>query len=206
MECSYHNSAVPLAVRSLVEQTQQEFEDLIVRRNELSWQINKISNAIRALRAILDLEIFPGVGNNNILSEVDKDRNAIASISEKNEALVPSFQLKRACRIALMECEGPVSTSQLHKRILRRDSCDLSGYADPVAILTATLTSLALQGDAQLIRHGNSSYWQRILLPCPTVAFAESDRRSRKNTLTRASRRPQKDVEQEQIVIHSALN
>jgi hypothetical protein len=206
MECSHHSSAVPLAVRTLVEQAKQEFEDLIARRNELSWQINKINNAIRALRAILDLEIFPGVSNNEILSEVDKNENAPAGISEKNEAPVSSFQLERACRIALMECEGPVSTSELYKRILRRDSCDLSGHANPVAILTATLTNLALEGEAQLIRHGNSSYWQRILLPRPTASFTVSDRRPRKNTSTRGSRRLQKYVEQDQIIIHPALN
>ncbi|HZR55546.1 MAG TPA: hypothetical protein VFA74_01630 [Terriglobales bacterium] len=211
MEHSYHNSEIPLAVRTLVEQTQDEFEELMARRNELSWQINKISNAIRALRAIVDLQIFPGVAHNEIFPEGLAlngigDNDGLPDISEKNETPVSSFQLKRACRIALMESEGPVSTSELYKRILRRDSCDLSGYANPVAILTATLTSLALQGEAQLIRYGNSSYWQRILLPRATVSLSQPDRRSQKNRSTGGSRRPRKYIESEQITIHSGLN
>jgi hypothetical protein len=194
MEGSFPSPEVPPAVRALVERAQEEFEVLIARRDELSWHINKIGNAIRALESVVALELLSGLDHNGKLTdgltreqadENDND-NGLANFSAKNdtpaETPVSDFQLKRACRIALMESEAPASSQELYNRILRRDSCDLRDYENPAAILDATLTELALAGEAQLIRRGNCSYWQRIVLPRRAI-LAESCRQPRKNPL-----------------------
>jgi hypothetical protein len=203
MEISSQASEIPPVVRALVEETREEFEDLIARRKQLSWQISKISNALRALSSVLDLQLLPEPVHDEIfaepsaLNERDKDDNALLKSSRKNnQPLVSRTQLKRACRIALMETEGPASLREIAERIIRRGSCDLGGCKNPAAILNSALTSLALEGEAQLIRKGNCSYWQRLLQSGPTVS-GESGRRSRRNMSARRSPPPREHVEHE---------
>jgi hypothetical protein len=203
MEISSQASEIPLVVRALVEETREEFEDLIARRKQLSWQISKINNALRALSSVLDLQLLPEPVHDEIfaepsaLNERDKDDNALLKSSRKNnQPLVSRTQLKRACRIALMETEGPASLREIAERIVLRGSCDLSVCKNTAAVLNSALTSLALEGEAQLIRKGNCSYWQRLLQSRPTVP-GESGRRSRRNASARPSPPPRKHVEHE---------
>jgi hypothetical protein len=203
MEISSHASEIPFVIRALVEETREEFEDLIARRKQLSWQISKINNALRALSSVLDLQLLPEpvpeeiFAEHSALSEPDKNGNALLESSRKNnQPLVSRTQLKRACRIALMETEGPASLREIAERILRRGSCDLSESKNTAAVLNSALTSLALEGEAQLIRKGNCSYWQRLLQSRPTV-LGQLPRRSRGKTSARRSPPPREHVEHE---------
>jgi hypothetical protein len=201
MEISSQASEIPFVIRALVEETREEFEDLIARRKQLSWQISKINHALRALSSVLALQLLPEPVHEEIfaehsaLSERDKDDNALLKSSRKNnQPLVSRTQLKRACRIALMETEGPASLREIAERIVLRGSCDLSVCKNPATVLNSALTSLALEGEAQLIRKGNCSYWQRLLQSRPTV-HGESGRR--RNTSARRSPPSREHVEHE---------
>jgi hypothetical protein len=55
--------------------------------------------------------------------------------------------LERACRIALMEGEGPVSTEVIYDRIVRRGSITFLGYRRPFRAIASAMSALSKRGE-----------------------------------------------------------
>jgi hypothetical protein len=76
----------------------------------------------------------------------------------------PRVRLERACRIALMEGEGPVSAEAIYERVLRRGSLGFLGYKRPFSVIAAAMSALCKEGEARMeIRPHNSSAAKRGL-------------------------------------------
>jgi len=62
----------------------------------------------------------------------------------------PRTDLERACRIALLEVEGPVSVEAIYDRIVRRGSLMFSGYKRPFLAISSAMSTLVRRGEAML--------------------------------------------------------
>jgi hypothetical protein len=67
--------------------------------------------------------------------------------------------LRRACRIALLETEHPQSCMEIHERIIKRGSLDLSRYENPIVLLTLQLKSMLNAGDIICVPDGDQPRW-----------------------------------------------
>jgi hypothetical protein len=85
----------------------------------------------------------------------------------------PRYDLERACRIALMEGEGPVSVEVIYERVLRRGSLTFYGYRRPFRAITVVMTSLTRRNEVAVElkpTEGNTSgrrhkrLWTRVVL------------------------------------------
>jgi hypothetical protein len=70
-------------------------------------------------------------------------------------------ELERACRIALLETEGPVSVEVIHERIVRRGSVMFFGYKRPFRAISRAMCALVRQGEANLLGTGSQRQWHR---------------------------------------------
>jgi len=72
-------------------------------------------------------------------------------------------ELERACRIALMEKEGPASVELIYDRIVRRGSLMFLSYKRPFRAITLALGALVKLGQASLLKTGRQRRWQRAI-------------------------------------------
>jgi hypothetical protein len=70
-------------------------------------------------------------------------------------------ELERACRIALMETEGPASVEIIYERIVRRGSLMFLSYKRPFRAITLAMGALVKLGQASLQKTGRQRRWQR---------------------------------------------
>ncbi|HMD15051.1 MAG TPA: hypothetical protein VKH18_00180 [Terriglobales bacterium] len=70
-------------------------------------------------------------------------------------------ELERACRIALMEKEGPASVEIIYDRIVRRGSLMFLSYKRPFRAITLAMGALVKLGQASLLKTGRQRRWQR---------------------------------------------
>jgi hypothetical protein len=168
---------IPPAVRALVDQAEKEFKDLVVCRDEISWRITKLSRAIRELGGVLNhkrkytfpLPIRPTLKEsfiaNDCADEPSTNHEPAHQVpsSEQNGTNLTDVQVRRACRIALMEACAPASLHELYDRIQRRGSCDFRGCRYPMAVLRRALQHLESEGEAQVIHGGDGVCWHRTL-------------------------------------------
>jgi len=64
------------------------------------------------------------------------------------------WQLERACRIALLESDGPLSVESLYDRVERRGSITFSGYRRPFRAIVLAMNALVKRGEASLLGEG----------------------------------------------------
>lgn len=69
-----------------------------------------------------------------------------------------STELKRACRIALMESDRPQGCEQILQRIRRRGSVCIEGIDDPKAAITQELRKMVAAGE--VVQKEDSQFWQ----------------------------------------------
>lgn len=77
----------------------------------------------------------------------------------KNIAPVRS-KLERACRIALMETQEPVSVETIYDRIERRGSFTFAGYKHPFRAIMLAMGAMVRQGEASLYNEGGHRRWR----------------------------------------------
>jgi hypothetical protein len=74
-------------------------------------------------------------------------------------------KLERACRIALMETEGPAAVEMIYDRILRRGSLMFWGYKRPFRAIALAMGALVKMGEASLLKTERQRRWQRATPP-----------------------------------------
>lgn len=67
-------------------------------------------------------------------------------------------ELRRACRIALMESDRPQCCEQILQRIRRRESVCVDGFDDPVIAIAQELSEMLTDGE--VISNKNNELWQ----------------------------------------------
>jgi len=70
--------------------------------------------------------------------------------------------LRRACRIALLETANAISGSELMARIIRRGSFCFADRDSAVLAIDQELTAMAEQGEVQAINSSSQRLWQRV--------------------------------------------
>jgi len=70
--------------------------------------------------------------------------------------------LRRACRIALLETANAISDSELMARIIRRGSFCFADRDSAVLAIDQELTAMAEQGEVQAINSSSQRLWQRV--------------------------------------------
>jgi hypothetical protein len=84
-------------------------------------------------------------------SDVSPRRKRLRSLTWPLPPRPTRVQLERACRIALMETDHPVSVEMVYERIVRRGSLEFVGYKRPFRVIASALTTLVKRGEARLL-------------------------------------------------------
>ena len=106
--------------------------------------MKRVGELRKAVRRLVDLYGGQNLGNSS-------DR----SFAEANSAL------QRACRIALMEIDGPASTIDLYDRILRRGSFQFGESDEPLVSIAIALNCLVRTNEAITTGRKAQRRWQR---------------------------------------------
>lgn len=83
-------------------------------------------------------------------SPVSQKSRQLRSLIRIQEKRPPRIALERACRIALMEAEGPASVETIYDRIVRRGSLLFFGYKRPLRAIATAMSALVKRGEAAL--------------------------------------------------------
>jgi hypothetical protein len=75
----------------------------------------------------------------------------------------PLGQLRRACRIALMEAGGTASLDEIRSRIVRRGSFSFPDSGLSESVIVQTLDSMAASAEVRCQQNGAQLVWQRIV-------------------------------------------
>jgi hypothetical protein len=84
----------------------------------------------------------------------------LRSLIRLQEKRPPRTALERACRIALMEADGPASPETIYDRIVRRGSLPFFGYKRPLRAIASAMSALVKRGEASLHADDESSCWK----------------------------------------------
>lgn len=170
MEAAASNSAI-----ALVEQMQAELRDLMLRRE---WHVRRIQNlrqVMRGLRAIssapfIDLPADPAspAVHKRVTAPFSASRAAAvvpcrhlqSGMQRKTERV--NVQLQRACRIALLEAEKPVSLEEICTRIVRRGSFSFVNPERANLFLLQVLNAMAEDGEVHRLESAPCWRWERL--------------------------------------------
>jgi len=84
-------------------------------------------------------------------------------------------ELARACRIALMDTDGPVSVETIYDRIERRESFTFAHYKHPFRAIVLAMGAMVRTGEVRLVNDGGRRRWRWVTerapfeRPTPTV-------------------------------------
>lgn len=143
-------------IRNLVRQAERKLETLQERRATLRRRI-------QALRLLGKAFAGPDHGVAQPTEHLLRQNRAAAidhhtPVSRRPDRDMPS-NLRRACRIALMESEQPQSDAQILERIRNRQSAAFNG-SDPLTAVDSELNKMVSDGESQLIGSGVLRRWQ----------------------------------------------
>ena len=83
-----------------------------------------------------------------------------------------STELRRACRIALIESDRPQSCEQILQRIRRRESVCIEDFQDPLNAITKELGEML--ADGEVIQKTNDQLWQLNRDSCRCIGRTSS--------------------------------
>jgi len=162
------------SVSAVLAQMQTELRDLLTRREDLARRIRNLHQLTRGLHELAKAPVCnqiyaapsptPKNGSapcacSRIIPEGSGQQAPSSALCKTNRM---NLGLRRACRIALLEGEGPVSLEELYARILRRGSFSFVNLKTASPLLLRGLQALAEGGEAQLLENAPGLRWQRV--------------------------------------------
>jgi hypothetical protein len=142
----------------LVRRAETKLVGLHVNRSQLRRRIRALHYLLRTLDTKLSLSkltapaLHPEAGKSNFNHDQGSD-------VERNSGIVgSSTELRRACRIALMESDRPQPCEQILQRIRRRESVCIDGFPDPEIAVAQELR--AMLADGEVISKKDNQLWQ----------------------------------------------
>jgi hypothetical protein len=163
------------SVAALVEQMQAELRDLMSRRECLVRRIQTMRQVMRGVRAIssapfsyLSAEPASAAMHKSATAPFPANRAAAgvpcrhlqSGMQRKTENV--NAQLQRACRIALLEAEKPVSLEEICTRIVRRGSFSFTNPERANPVLLQVLNAMAEDGEVHLLQSAPCRRWERM--------------------------------------------
>jgi len=165
-------------VHGLLAQLQTELLSLVMRREDLARRIRSAHQVTRGLREISSAAAFTrpcaeasSPARDDSVTALSAAKHTLSGRSgrhlrpqmqNKTDAVNPSLQ--RACRIALLEGEGPLSMEEICTRIVRRGSFLFANPAGANAALLRVLNAMAQCGEVHLIESARGWSWERVAL------------------------------------------
>jgi hypothetical protein len=169
-------------LRSGVESASEVLGAVIHELRELRASYNRVAKRIRVLRGAmhalqeLDAQSFCDRSEQVAVEIASRGRPSEPNTmlaSEEAVCRLPAIQkrsthnnqnpdLKRACRIALLETANAVSDSELLARIIRRGSFCFADTDSALLAIDEQLTAMAEQGEVLAINNSSQRLWQRI--------------------------------------------
>lgn len=110
-------------------------------------------------------------------------RQRLRSLTWPRPPRPPLAKLERACRIALMETDQPLSVEAIYDRIVRRESFVFSGHKRPFRAIAFAMARLARRGEAIVfatwsdvivLRNRAQRVWRRAITAPPQVTPART--------------------------------
>jgi len=151
-----------------------ELRDLLARHRHVTSRIHTLRIAVDALR---ELEADP-VNRESARAQHGSTSRPSASSQNKTTANTSLYsrdtsrrrrtartentELRRACRIALMETDNSVSNEEVHARIVRRGSFFFADAESPAFMIAEQLSAMAEDGEICRVTEKSKSLWQRL--------------------------------------------
>ena len=164
------------ATHELVKRAEAKLVGMQANRSQLRRRIRALHYLLKTINTEIpplesaDPAADPAAQNSNIdqdqLSEIGRGLGAaVSSRTEKKETTTSgstvaavSTELRRACRIALMESDRPQCCEQILQRIRRRESICIEGFSDPMFAVSHELRSML--ADGEVIQKKDNQLWQ----------------------------------------------
>ena len=139
-------------VQEVVKAAHEELRQLMRQRADIMKRIGTLKQTIAGLANLFGDEIL----SEDLLDLIDR----------KTGGRQPGFT--KACRMALMEAERPLSVREVCERIQQRMPAILMRHKDPLASVTTVLNRLVDYGEAQsVVRENGRRAWQWVSEPTP---------------------------------------
>ena len=167
---SDHDSPLPPVVET-VSPASSEFGILSLRYSELSRDVARLRDLLEVIakhvaspRAASRLPSKPASRKIATLPGFNrqaptKGNSGRAANSDDNSRAARS-RLERACLIALMETDEPVSVETIYDRIERRGSFTFAGYKHPFRAIVLAMGAMVRNGEATLSNEGGGRRWR----------------------------------------------
>lgn len=178
----HSRSAEQSAASAVLEAVIAEFHELRSSHGEVTRRIRVLRDAVNALRKLENQQEQQPLLGDAPANEAPLDRNVgcpiSAPFSQKWESLMlrsprtirnkenspagSSPNLRRACRIALMETLTPVFDEEIYTRIARRGSFRFLTARSALHDIAHELNAMAENGEVRIVPHPSKRLWQRI--------------------------------------------
>jgi hypothetical protein len=148
-------------VQEVLRAAQGELRELLRQRGDIMKRIGTVKQTILGLANMFG----DGVLSDDLLELVDR----------KNGGRQPGFT--KACRMVLMEAEGPLGAREVCEQIQRRLPPLLQRHKDPLASVTTVLNRLVEYGEARaVVRDNGRRAWEWVADPVnPMIARAQGN-------------------------------
>jgi hypothetical protein len=134
-------------VSEVVRAAHDELRQLMRQRAEIVKRIGTVKQTIVGLANLFGDAVLSG----ELLDLVDR----------RGRGRQPGFT--KACRMALMEADGPLSAREVCEQIQRRNPPVLLRHKDPLASVTTVLNRLVEYGEARAVsRENGRRAWQWV--------------------------------------------
>ncbi len=137
---------------ALTQQVTAELRSLLAQRSRVMKRVAELRRVVCRLE-----ELY---GQEEVSSAPADSEPGLPRVEADPAKADPGFALHRACRIALMEIDGPASASGIYGRIVRRGSFQFSSAAPPLATITTALNEMVNQGNAEIVVSGDDPRWR----------------------------------------------
>jgi hypothetical protein len=152
------------SLSAVVELAGDELRELHLRRGEVTQRIRNLYRMIAALKTFSGLSEDEGASIECLrLVErpVAKRKAPVRIQPTKQQRYQSNPSLRRACRIALLETEEAIPSTEIRARIVRRGSFVFTELESATRSILAELNGMAEDGEACFSGRGHDSRWRR---------------------------------------------
>ena len=163
------------SVSEVVKLVDSELHKLHLRREEIKKRIRKLHVAVDALQEFAgtatldnsDEEKRPLAPRRQAASSPDskdpqsKSSRLRSATDENDKSGDPTFKLRRACRIALLESDEALCEQEIRARIVRRGSFPFINVDFAALAIARALSALAEKEEVCSLNDGPTRRWQR---------------------------------------------
>lgn len=166
----------PVAQKSATEViyvVMAELRELRASYREVTKRIRILRSVVQALR---ELGISPAAeatsstdpASQSELNESCPNRNVVcgllrrATVGQRRTVCIENPELRRACRIALIETTTAISLEEVYERIVRRGSFNFPTRDFAIRSIAQQLEDMAEHGEIRAVNHSLRRLWRRL--------------------------------------------